>query len=80
MRRSFSITFDLITSLGFLLAGLAIYGQNREWEIPLLWSVVLGCTWLAVLVRLASTVAGVATRVREAEAAGPDAPGRQAAP
>lgn len=76
MRRSFSITFDLITSLGFLLSGLAIYGQEREWEIPLLWSVVLGCIWLAVLVRVASTVAGVATRVRRRQTAGAATPGQ----
>lgn len=64
MRRSFSVTFNLVTMLGFLLAGLAFHGQERDWEIPFTWGVVLGCTWLAILVRVVGTLAGVVTRVR----------------
>lgn len=64
MRWAFSVTFEVVAMLGLLLAGLAIYGQARDWEIPVAWSVVLGCVWLAILGRVCATVAGVVTEVR----------------
>lgn len=64
MRSAFSVTFNVVTMLSFLLTGIAIYGQERDWEIPFAWGVVLGCVWLAMLVRVAAMLAGVVTELR----------------
>ena len=52
MFRAFSITFNVVAMLGLLLAGLVILGQQREWEVPLTWTLVLGGVWAAILVRV----------------------------
>ena len=52
MFRAFSVTFNVVAMLGLLLAGLAILGQQREWEVPLTWTLVLGGVWAAILVRV----------------------------
>ena len=52
MFRAFSVTFNVVAMLGLLLAGLVILGQQREWEVPLTWTVVLGGFWAAILVRV----------------------------
>ena len=64
MLRAFSVTFNIVAMLSLLLAGIVVYGQHQEWEIPFAWSVVLGCVWLAVLVRVAVMVAGVVGEAR----------------
>ena len=64
MRWAFSVTFEVVALLGLLLAGLAIYGQARDWEIPGAWSVVLGCVWLAIMGRVWATVAGAVSEAR----------------
>ncbi len=64
MRWAFSVTFEVVAMLGLLLAGLAIYGQARDWEISAAWSVALGCVWLAILGRVWRTVAGIVSEVR----------------
>jgi carbon starvation protein CstA len=52
MFRAFSVTFKVMAMLGLLLAGLVILGQQREWEVPLTWTLVLGGVWAAILVRV----------------------------
>lgn len=64
MRSAFSVTFEVVSMLGLLLAGIAIYGQVRGWEIPVAWGVALGCVWLAVLGRVCATLASVVSGVR----------------
>lgn len=52
MLRAFSVTFNVVAMLGLLLAGLVIVAQQREWEVPLTWTLVLGGVWAAILVRV----------------------------
>ncbi len=52
MLRAFSVTFNVVAMLGLLLAGLVIHGQQRDWNVPLTWTVVLGGVWTAILVRV----------------------------
>ncbi len=52
MLRAFSVTFNVVAMLGLLLAGLIIHGQQRDWDVPLTWTLVLGGVWAAILVRV----------------------------
>ncbi len=52
MLRAFSVTFNVVAMLGLLLAGLIIHGQQRDWNVPLTWTIVLGAVWAAILVRV----------------------------
>ncbi len=52
MLRAFSVTFNVVAMLGLLLAGLVIHGQQRDWDVPLTWTLVLGGVWAAILVRV----------------------------
>ncbi len=52
MLRAFSVTFNVVAMLGLLLAGLIIHGQQRDWDVPLTWTIVLAAVWAAILVRV----------------------------
>lgn len=65
MFRAFSVTFNVVAMLGLLLAGLAILGQQREWEVPLTWTLVLGGVWAAILVRVVVLVSAALDEGRD---------------